>query len=352
MDREEILSALRGQSLHIPDLQALLSDWPQYVSPELGRLRGECDKKYQELFPESERVGKMKAANLDLFTASWWPFAPFEQLRIAAYLSIWLFAWDDESDSAEYTSLITDYDRAKAFRAETVEYVQRCLIPHGHDLKSKPPTNRIIASFRPVGDAILESCTPAQIKSLLKEMLFFIEMSGVEHRVQQSKELPSVEDYNERRMGSSAVRICLAITEYCLGITIPPQVMSDDAMQRIWHETNMIVSTMNDILSFRKEIMQSQVDTLIPLLYAQHGTLEAAVAECLEMINTSIANFELASEQLLERYSSNKELHSNLQKWLHACRCACTSNLNWSLGSGRYKLGAESLSGGLTVSLQ
>ena len=90
-------------------------------------------------------------------------------------------------------------------------------------------------------------------------MLFFVEMTGVEHRVQLSQELPSVEEYNERRMGSSAVRICLAITEYapshlgsillltgrryCLGITIPPQIMRDEAMQAIWHETNMIVST-------------------------------------------------------------------------------------------------------------
>lgn len=352
MDREEILSSLRGQNLHIPDFQALLSHWPQYVSPELGRLRTECDEKYQELFPDSERIGKMKAANLDLFTASWWPYAPFEQLRIVAFLSIWLFAWDDECDSAEYSSLISDYDRAKAFRAQTIDYVQRCLIPNGHDGESKPPSNRIIASFRPVGDAILESCTPAQIKCLLKEVIFFIEMSGVEHQVQMENGLPSVEDYNERRMGSSAVRVCLAVTEYCLGITIPPQVMSDDAMQTIWHETNIIVSTMNDVLSFRKEIMQSQVDTLIPILYTQHGTLEGAVAEALEMIHISIANFEVAAQQLLERYHSNKELHSNLQKWLHACRCACTSNLNWSLGSGRYKLGAQSLSGGLTVSLQ
>lgn len=77
--------------------------------------------------------------------------------------------------------------------------------------------------------------------------------------------------------------------------------------------------------------MQNQVDTLIPILYTRHGTLEGAVAEALEMINVSIANFEVAAQQLLERYHSNKELHSNLQKWLHACRCACTSNLNWRL---------------------
>lgn len=57
----------------------------------------------------------MKAADAALFGASWWPYASFEKLRIATYLSIWvrravllfmfymqsrltaiqLFAWDD-----------------------------------------------------------------------------------------------------------------------------------------------------------------------------------------------------------------------------------------------------------------
>lgn len=48
MTREEILSSLRGRSLYIPDLQELLSQWPQYVSPELDRLHDAVDGKLQE----------------------------------------------------------------------------------------------------------------------------------------------------------------------------------------------------------------------------------------------------------------------------------------------------------------
>lgn len=39
-------------------------------------------------------------------------------------------------------------------------------------------------------------------------------MTDVEQQVLLSKQLPSVEDYQRRRMGSSAVGMCLAITEY------------------------------------------------------------------------------------------------------------------------------------------
>lgn len=37
--RQQLLGSLQGCSLYIPDLQALLSHWPQYVHPELKRLQ-------------------------------------------------------------------------------------------------------------------------------------------------------------------------------------------------------------------------------------------------------------------------------------------------------------------------
>ena len=38
-------------------------------------------------------------------------------------------------------------------------------------------------------------------------------MTDLEQQVQLSGRLPTVEEYMRRRMGSSAVRVCLAITE-------------------------------------------------------------------------------------------------------------------------------------------
>ncbi|KAL8664204.1 MAG: hypothetical protein Q9202_003282 [Teloschistes flavicans] len=55
--------------------------------------------------------------------------------------------------------------------------------------------------------------TPDQIKTFFDEFKFFVEMTDVEQRVLMSQKLPSVDEYHQRRMGSSAVRMCLAITE-------------------------------------------------------------------------------------------------------------------------------------------
>lgn len=43
--RDQILQSLRGNTLKIPDLQALLQHWPQYVNLEVDRLRRYVDKK-------------------------------------------------------------------------------------------------------------------------------------------------------------------------------------------------------------------------------------------------------------------------------------------------------------------
>lgn len=67
-------------------------------------------------------------------------------------------------------------------------------------------------------------------------------MSEEEQAYQATPHLPTVEEYTSRRMGSSVVRVCIAITEYAYAINLPGEIMQDEAMQSIWHETNLIVS--------------------------------------------------------------------------------------------------------------
>ena len=107
--RQELLDSLRGQELHVPDLEKLFCHWPQCVNADLPMLREDVEAKLQacvthpptpdnsrvdchlqSLFPEGERLRKMRAADTALFGASWWPYASLEPLRIATYLSIWV----------------------------------------------------------------------------------------------------------------------------------------------------------------------------------------------------------------------------------------------------------------------
>ena len=67
-----------------------------------------------------------------------------------------------ETDSPEFSSLISDFDGAQSFRAETIIYIRKCLIRDEQDLNSESTENPLIASFRPIGEAISKSCTTSK----------------------------------------------------------------------------------------------------------------------------------------------------------------------------------------------
>jgi hypothetical protein len=44
ISRLQLLSSLKGNSVVLPDMQALLRDWPQHVNPEIDRLHKDVEK--------------------------------------------------------------------------------------------------------------------------------------------------------------------------------------------------------------------------------------------------------------------------------------------------------------------
>ncbi len=70
-----------------------------------------------------------------------------------------------------------------------------------------------------------DGLAPEQRKILMQEIEVFVNMSELEQRVQLSGQLPSVESYQRRRMGTSAVGVCLAIQEW---VSLPHSRLSSD----------------------------------------------------------------------------------------------------------------------------
>ncbi|KAI0885574.1 terpenoid synthase [Annulohypoxylon maeteangense] len=352
--RERLLSSIRGCRITIPDLQSMIRHWPQGVHPEIERLEEHVQKTFASMsssFRGTTRFRKLKSSNMTFFGASWWPFASYEALKTVTSMSIWLFAWDDEIDSHEFSTIIKDSENASTFRQKTMDYVQQSLSGSSESQLSSISTDTIITGFKPVGQAISKSCNDRQVTRFLNEMSFFIKSCGDEQQFQLTNRLPTVEEYVCCRLGTGAVRVCLATIEYVYGITLSQEVMDDEAMQQIWHETNVIIGTTNDILSFKKEIAQSQVDSLVALLSLECGSVQAAVNHAVGIVRSATLRLEAAERDILDRYSSMPAVQEDIRKFVEGCKHACTSNLNWSLTSGRYRLNCQSMKGGLHVTL-
>jgi hypothetical protein len=74
---------------------------------------------------------------------------------------------------------------------------------------------------------------------------------------------------------------------------------------------------------------QDQTDSLIPLLYVQHGSLQKAIDVAARSISSSVAEFDQISSQVVNRDFDNEDMRANLKRFIDGCKYACTANLNW-----------------------
>ncbi|KAF4876890.1 Presilphiperfolan-8-beta-ol synthase [Colletotrichum siamense] len=331
--RQELLEQLRGQELRIPDLRLMFKHWPMDINTQLESIRASVPNRISSLTESAQKQRLLTKIDSGLFSSTWWPGATLADGDILSCLALWLFIWDDEVD-AEVGDLSSDFQAAQTFRRETIEYVRHCLgLDEVGCVTREPPESKIIAFFKVIGDA---SC----------------QAYGVEQKRRLSPDLPSVEEYVETRMGTSAVNITSFFNEYAYRVSLPIKVLTDPYMKVVWDKTNIIIWATNDLLSLKKELGQQSVDSIVPLLFRQFGSLDLAVSMVVQTIEKAVEDFDYAAYVLTERYSGDESLIGNLKTYINACRLNCTGNLNWSLQTGRYGVSKHAIAGGVMMRLE
>lgn len=185
----------------------------------------------------TEALEKLKLADFGFFAALWWPEAPLKQLKILAFLVIWLFTWDDELDEPS-GAFADDFEAAQRYRAETAGFVRYCLkvdnegANNGTSRQCPTPVNAIVESFRSIGegfcryydtgniDRIVEvkicltnSLRLDQRTRLCEEILRLVHMAQHEQEYALSGQVPTVDQYWRFRLGTSAVYVAVASEE-------------------------------------------------------------------------------------------------------------------------------------------
>ncbi|KAF4831147.1 Pristinol synthase [Colletotrichum tropicale] len=331
--RQELLEQLRGQELRIPDLGIMFKHWPMDVNIQLESIRASVPNRISSLTESAQKQRLLTKIDPGLFSSIWWPGATLAGGDILSCLALWLFIWDDEVD-AEVGDLSSDFQAAQTFRRDTIEYVRYCLgLDEVGCVTREPPKSKIIAFFKVIGDA---SC----------------QAYGAEQKRRLSPDLPSLEEYVETRMGTSAVNVTSFFNEYAYRVSLPIKVLTDLYMKVVWDKTNIIIWATNDLLSLKKEMGQKTVDSIVPLLFREFGSLGLAVSMVVETIEKAVEDFDYAAYILTERYSGDKSLIGNLKTYINACRLNCTGNLNWSLQTGRYGVSKHTIAGGVMMRLE
>ncbi|KAF5513373.1 Presilphiperfolan-8-beta-ol synthase [Colletotrichum fructicola] len=350
--RQELLEQLRGQELRIPDLRLMFKHWPMDINTQLESIRASVPNRISSLTESAQKQRLLTKIDSGLFSSTWWPGATLADGDILSCLALWLFIWDDEVD-AEVGDLSSDFQAAQTFRRETIEYVRHCLgLNEVGCVTREPPESKIIAFFKVIGDASCQAYDVERRELLFRELEFFMKTSEVEQKRRLSPDLSSVEEYVETRMGTSAVNVTSFFNEYAYRVSLPIKVLTDPYMKVVWDKTNIIIWATNDLLSLKKEVGQQTVDSIVPLLFREFGSLDLAVSMVVETIEKAVEDFDYAAYILTERYSGDESLIGNLKTYINACRLNCTGNLNWSLQTGRYGVSKHTIAGGVMMRLE
>lgn len=350
---DSIIGELRGQSIILPDLNAIFDNWPKQVNANLDRLRHDVDEWLDSTMSHNSKIGALKAADFAYFGATWCPQARYDRLRVVTLLAAWLFAWDDEIDMDDGYLWDTP-GLSRPYRHETREYVLICLgLMSDVGRSHTSPTNATIHAFEGIGIAIRDAYSYEQCRRLMDHMEDFLEMSRLEQALRLQGTLPSLEEFWSYRLGSSAVHVMLAVNEYAWNNpSLPSSVIKQDDMMLLWKYANIIISTTNDILSLKKEIARGSIGSMIPLQYVQSRNVQTAVDQTTKFLAKTVKAFEQRMRHLLaiEKRGSDEQ-KSHIDDFIKGCQFYCSGNLTWSLATHRYGIYEDDLAKGIRVLL-
>ncbi|KAH4215275.1 hypothetical protein HBI40_246280 [Parastagonospora nodorum] len=341
--REALLNSFKGTQLIIPNLYEIFADWPHgEVNPNYPRLIQASAEWLESVVDNKRKLNALQTSDFAFFAATWWPKAGYEELKVLLFLAIWLFIWDDEVDepAGAYSG---DLASAEQYRTQTIDFVLECL-----GLRSSSrgvpvePANKIITSFRDIGEQLAKDFSRDQRQRFMGEMIRFLEQTKREQQTRLSGNVPGLEEYWSYRMGTSAVGVIVAALEYAMRVRLGESVVSRDGrIQTITAETIRNIVIVNDLLSLKKEIAKKCVESMIPISCAHGMSAQSAVNEAIAQLKASRDRFTVAADALRASIQQDPIEYKHVSEWIHGCQNLCMGNVTWSLATGRYGLSKD-----------
>ncbi len=131
--------------------------------------------------------------------------------------------------------------------------------------------------------------TPAMFKRLVEAFRYYSTVTiGTEASELLEQKVTDLESYMELRSvgGSSATLFFHVVTEYVLGVDLPPEVLSNELVDRYWRSVMDHWYLPNDLLSFRAECARGDHNNAICVLRRAEGlSLQEALDKVAEMID-------------------------------------------------------------------
>ncbi|KAI0593694.1 isoprenoid synthase domain-containing protein [Biscogniauxia sp. FL1348] len=330
-DRTLLAKRLSGQRLVIPDMRPLFSHWPRGVNENYEAMREAVEKRLDPLLTNEKCRKAVNEADPALLAAMWWPTSSFEPYRVMTDLVIWFGLWDDQVEKFAPGS-----GDAEEFRASTKDFVRYALGLGALIAQSETTINPLIRSFKSIAEEVCDAYDEGQREILFHHFEEYIDATKLEGEADESELIPSLEQYWEVRVLTSGMGTLLGFSELALNVKLPSSFVCSQAYNTLWVTTVVINSIVNDLISFKKEMLAGSVLSSVAILYHQTNDLDLAVQMSLDHIRRLIEIFDRTAAEVLSSFEYNVLELDAVQKVIDLMRMINTGNLEWSLQARRY----------------
>ncbi|KAF5016961.1 hypothetical protein F66182_11193, partial [Fusarium sp. NRRL 66182] len=335
ISRGKTVTALRGQTLRIPNLYSLFGSWPK-TKPHLNglykRLQPTVNGCIKHLAEGHPPAANLKTEDLGRLVCLWYPKALLQQLKNLVIYTTWHVTWSDAVDS-NAGHLSGDSEQARQLRRQTLRMTKDALALAETRAGDKDSVSGV---FRYLGKRLLKATVKDQRRRLYSEIQLFINSCEAEQTYRSAGRFPDFESYMKMRIGTSGGRILCCFLPYVMRESFPALVSSAPEIEQMSTQVSILMGIMNDVLSLKKELLVECPINAITVAMEHGLTLDAAVDDLEERMQQAVKEFDEAGNRLSERTRFDRETQSFVFRYIQGCRSIVTGTLDFTLSSPRY----------------
>ncbi|KJZ72333.1 hypothetical protein HIM_08259 [Hirsutella minnesotensis 3608] len=336
--REQTLSQLRGQQVHIPDLGKMMQGWQNDQSPHRDAVDGKILEIIQRHSINETVRQRLTKAMLSDQLSGWYPYAPRQRIEALTSFQAWMFIIDDMIDqySLEHNF---DFEALNTLFADCIDYIKRSLglLPEGENQAIKYRDHDAVVSFAEYAGVVSQAYSENREyrARLAKEAIATLEGYRQEAMNRRAGRAPSLEEYLGYRVESSCMMQVVENFEFGNGLNVPEQVMTSPEMRELYRATVAVVWIINDIVSMRKEVKEGFVENLVVLL--AHGNAQRGLDAAVSRVQNEIAAVNQAADAAIKSFADTPH-GENVALLAKNCKNMCMANWLWSMRTPRYCL--------------
>ncbi|KAF1944013.1 terpenoid synthase [Clathrospora elynae] len=337
--RIDIIARLRGQEIHVPDVSYIYAGWDVKVHPDVGELRQHLEGYFEKYISTESQRKKQKKVDNALCVGHFWTDVEKNKFAVLGELVAWFFFWDDEIDCGILTN---DRDKTEAYCDDTLKFIKSCLQPELGGEVPAPGRLHNCGPWEGIGRAMQEGQSKEARDRFAASIYGFI--TGV--RTSQATwavGMSTFSEYTTRRLKTVGTDPCIAVMQWAYGLSLPPRIWDHEATKAITREVAIGCFVWNDIVSLKKEIVDGDVDSTIPVLVWNEGiSAQEAVDRCVKMAEESWGRLLEAEKRLIGVHiGETEQIKRDIEVFIGGAKDVLVGHMLYSLLIPRNMKGAR-----------